>query len=71
MDNNELLQESFDYDHFFGENTDDYHTMTCLETTNENLLDLNNNNETQMKNRTTGRYPSLACFSSHVRIKGR
>ncbi|CAF0862944.1 unnamed protein product [Adineta ricciae] len=28
--------------------------MTCLETTNENLLDLNNNNETQMKNRTTG-----------------
>ncbi|UJR10157.1 hypothetical protein I4U23_014373 [Adineta vaga] len=54
MDNNELLHETFDYDHFFGENNDDYHTMTCLETTNENLLDLNNNNDTQMKNRTTG-----------------
>ncbi|CAF1015065.1 unnamed protein product [Adineta steineri] len=58
MDNTDLLHESFDYDHFFGENTDEFHTMTCVESinsTNENLLDLNNNNnDTQIKNRTTG-----------------
>jgi len=57
MDNNELTHQSFDYDHFFGDNTDEYHTMTCVESTNENLLDLNNNNnngDTPTKNRTTG-----------------
>jgi hypothetical protein len=54
MDNNELIHQSFDYDHFFGDNTDEYHTMTCVESTNENLLDLNNNGDTSIKNRTTG-----------------
>ncbi len=38
MDNNEFFHESFNYDQFLGENTDDYHTMTCVE----------------LKNRTTG-----------------
>ena len=56
MDTNEFLHESsFDYDNFFGENTDDYHTMTCLESmniaTNENLTNLNG---TSIKNRPTG-----------------
>jgi hypothetical protein len=55
--NNELLHESsFDYDNFFGENTDNYHTMSCIDSihlTNENLLNLNNS-DTPMKNRTTG-----------------
>jgi hypothetical protein len=62
MDDNELLHESFDYHDFFGENTDDYHTMTCAETinvstinnTNENLGHLNTNNGTPIKNRPTG-----------------
>ncbi|CAF3851990.1 unnamed protein product [Rotaria sp. Silwood2] len=66
MDDNELLHESFDYHDFFGENTDDYHTMTCAETinvsainnTNENIGHLNNNNNansgTPIKNRPNG-----------------
>ncbi|CAF1185299.1 unnamed protein product [Rotaria sordida] len=67
MDDNELLHESFDYHDFFGENTDDYHTMTCAETinvstinnTNENIAHLNNNttnnnNGTPIKNRPNG-----------------
>jgi hypothetical protein len=62
MDDNELLHESFDYHDFFGENTDDYHTMTCAETinvstinnTNENLGHLTNNGGTPIKNRPTG-----------------
>ena len=56
MDNNEFLHESFDYDNFFAEHTDSYHTMTCIDTiqlTNENLLNFNHN-DSPMKNRTTG-----------------
>jgi hypothetical protein len=56
MDTNELLHESFDYDNFFGENTDNYHTMTSMDSvhlTNENLLNLNES-DAPMKNRTTG-----------------
>ena len=64
MDDNELLHESFDYHDFFGENTDDYHTMTCAETmnvssmnnTNENLGHLNTNGNTPMKNQSAGRF---------------
>ena len=63
MDDNELLHESFDYHDFFGENTDDYHTMTCAETinvvsmnnTNENLGHLNTNVGTPIKNRSAGK----------------
>ena len=59
METNELVLESFDYDQFFNENTDEFHTMSCIESinsTNENLLNLNNNNngDTPSKNRTTG-----------------
>lgn len=62
MDDNELLHESFDYHDFFGENTDDYHTMTCAETinvssmnnTNENLGHLNTNGNTPIKTRPAG-----------------
>ncbi|CAF1489600.1 unnamed protein product, partial [Adineta ricciae] len=59
MDDNELLHEPFDYHDFFGENTDDYHTLTCAETihvsTNENLGHLNSNHgHTPIKNRPTG-----------------
>ena len=60
MENSELIHESFDYDQFFSENIDDYHTMTCMDisSTNENLLNLNNNNLMEMptKNRITGIY---------------
>lgn len=45
--------ESFDYDQFFAENTDDYHLMTDAETmyisSNENL------DESTIKHRATGR----------------
>ncbi|CAF3367127.1 unnamed protein product [Rotaria socialis] len=62
MDDNELLHESFDYHDFFGENTDDYHTMACAETinvstinnTNENIGHLNTNGGTPIKNRPNG-----------------
>ncbi|CAF4573273.1 unnamed protein product, partial [Rotaria magnacalcarata] len=62
MDDNELLHEPFDYHDFFGENTDDYHTMTCAETinvstinnTNENIGHLNPNGGTPIKNRPNG-----------------
>lgn len=62
MDDNELLHESFDYHDFFGEHTDDYHTMTCAETinvptinnTNENIGHLNTTNGTPIKNRPNG-----------------
>ena len=44
--------ESFDYDQFFADHTDDYHLMTDADTiymsTNENL------DETSMKHRATG-----------------
>jgi hypothetical protein len=50
--------ESFDYDQFFGENTDDYHLMTDAESmylsSNENL------DETSMKYRATGKRQSLS-----------
>ncbi|CAF3372187.1 unnamed protein product [Rotaria sp. Silwood1] len=76
MENNELIHESFDYDHFFNEHTDDYHTMSCIESinsTNENLLNLNNNNiDTSTKNRTTGNILMGTAvdeyFSSEVNI---
>lgn len=58
METNELMQESFDYDQFFSENMDDYHAMTFIDlnSTNENLLNLNNNInlDPPTKNRTTG-----------------
>ena len=63
MDVNELLHESFDYQDFFTDNTDDYQTLTCVETmnvintisnSNENLVHFNNHGNTPMKNRTTG-----------------
>ena len=67
MDGNELLHESFDYQDFFTENTDDYHTLTCLETidttaatnimhnTQENLGHVvNHSNGTLIKHRSTG-----------------
>ena len=62
MDDNELLHGSFDYHDFFGENTDDYHTLTCAETinvtamnnTNENLGHLNTNGGTPIKSRPAG-----------------
>jgi hypothetical protein len=43
MDNN----DSFNYDQFLVENTDNYHTTTCVE----------------LKNRTTGRYMNDANIS--------
>jgi hypothetical protein len=51
MDNPELLHESFNYDNFFGENIDDYHTMNCIESINSTN---ENNHETPIKNRVTG-----------------
>ncbi|UJR35881.1 hypothetical protein I4U23_028624 [Adineta vaga] len=59
MDDNGLLHESFDYNDFFVENTDDYHTLACAETisvsTNENLGHLNpNHGNTPIKNRQIG-----------------
>lgn len=74
MDDNELLHESFDYHDFFGENTDDYHTLTCVETlnapvihnTNENLGHLNNHAGTPMKNRSTGFFLSLNMTVQHL-----
>ncbi|CAF1064453.1 unnamed protein product [Rotaria sordida] len=81
MENNELIHEPFDYDHFFSEHTDDYHTMSCIESinsTNENLLNLNNNNnnnnniDISTKNRTTGNILMGTAvdeyFSSEVNI---
>ncbi|CAF3965491.1 unnamed protein product [Rotaria sp. Silwood2] len=79
MENNELIHEPFDYDHFFSEHTDDYHTMSCIESinsTNENLLNLNNNNnnniDTPTKNRITGNILMGTAvdeyFSSEVNI---
>ena len=62
MDDNELLHESFDYHDFFVDHTDDYHTMTCVETisvpamtnTNENLGHVITSGGTPTKNRPTG-----------------
>ncbi|CAF4440072.1 unnamed protein product [Rotaria socialis] len=76
MENSELIHESFDYDQFFSENIDDYHTMTCMDisSTNENLLNLNNNNLMEMptKNRVTGNILMGTAvdeyFSSEVNI---
>ncbi|CAF4005403.1 unnamed protein product, partial [Rotaria magnacalcarata] len=78
MENSELIHESFDYDQFFSENIDDYHTMTCMDisSTNENLLNLNNNNNNLMemptKNRITGNILMGTAvdeyFSSEVNI---
>ena len=56
MDNSELLHESFDYDNFFSENSDDYHRLTYADTiqlsTNENLVE--NTSGTLVKHRATG-----------------
>jgi hypothetical protein len=56
--------ESFDYDQFFTENTDDYHLMTDAESmyisSNENL------DETSMKHRSTGKRHVSHCSVSTI-----
>lgn len=73
MDDNDLLHEPFDYPDFFGENNDDYHTLTCAETmnvsTNENLGHLNPvHGNTPMKNRPTGTVLSFAYENDNIAL---
>ena len=52
METNTFVQQSFNFDQFLIENINDYPCVDSFESSNENLLNLNN--DIQMKNHTTG-----------------